>query len=57
MELLCLLFLTVIGHLHGSPLDMQFASPSYNKITELRVKDCQTDLIGLISQALAGDSF
>jgi hypothetical protein len=27
MELVCLLFLAVIGHLHGSPLDVQVLRP------------------------------
>ena len=57
MELVCLLFLAVIGHLHGSPLDIQFSDPKYSKLTQLLVGDCKTNITEAINQALTGDSF
>jgi hypothetical protein len=57
MELVCVLFLAVIGHLHGSPLDIQFSDVRYNKLTQLLVSDCKTNITEAINQALAGDFF
>jgi hypothetical protein len=57
MELVYLLLLAVIGHLHGSPLSIQFSDPRYTKLTQLLVTDCKTNVTGLINQALAGEFF
>jgi len=57
MKLACLLLLAAIGQLHGSPLDSEFYDPRFHKMTEVRVRDCKTNVTGLINQALAGDFF
>ena len=57
MKLACLLLLAAIGHLHGSPLNIEFFDPRFQKLTEVRVRDCKTNVTRLINQGLAGDSF